>query len=107
LNKKETHLTTLHIGYALTVNGLLRHYKPQIDIDVTTKIRKTMGKGSTPRKFSVTNEEYANRWNAIFGKDNDSQENKEKALESGESDISCPSGGIDNPEGQAGQTQTP
>ncbi len=66
-----------------------------------------MGKGSTPRKFSVTNEEYANRWNAIFGKDNDSQENKEKALESGESDISCPSGGIDNSEGQAGQTQTP
>ena len=64
-----------------------------------------MSKGSTPRKFSVSNQEYANRWNAIFGKDNDSQENKEKALESGESDISCPSGSIDNPEGQAGQTK--
>ena len=34
-----------------------------------------MSKGSTQRPFSVTNEEYANRWNAIFGKDNDSQEN--------------------------------
>ena len=66
-----------------------------------------MSKGSFPRPFNVSNQEYANRWDAIFGKDNDSQENKEKALESGESDISCPSGSIDNPEGQVGQTQTP
>ena len=28
-----------------------------------------MGKGSTPRPFSVSNEEYANRWDAIFGKE--------------------------------------
>jgi hypothetical protein len=27
------------------------------------------GKGSTPRPLSVSNEEYANRWDAIFGKD--------------------------------------
>jgi len=27
------------------------------------------GKGSTPRPFSVSNEEYANRWDAIFGRD--------------------------------------
>ena len=27
------------------------------------------GKGSKPRPFSVSNEEYANRWDAIFGKD--------------------------------------
>ncbi len=40
-----------------------------------------MSKGSTARPFSVTNEEYANRWDAIFGKDNE-KENKEKALES-------------------------
>jgi hypothetical protein len=105
LNKKETHPITRRTGYALTVNGLLRHYKPQIDIDVTTKIRKTMGKGSTPRKFSVTNEEYANRWNDIFGKDNDSQENKEKALESDRSSDPCNSGSSDNSEGQAGQTK--
>ncbi len=65
-----------------------------------------MSKGSTQRPFSVSNQEYSNRWDAIFGRDNE-KENKEKALESGESDISCPSGSIDNPEGQAGQTQTP
>lgn len=27
------------------------------------------GKGSKPRPFSVSNEEYANRWDAIFGRD--------------------------------------
>ena len=106
MNKKETHPITRRTGYALTVNGLLRHYKPQIDIDVTTKIRKTMGKGSTPRKFSVTNEEYANRWNAIFGKDNE-KENKEKALEFDRSDSARNNRSSDNPEGQVGQTQTP
>lgn len=66
---------------------------------------KMMGKGSTPRKFSVTNEEYANRWDAIFGKDNDSQENKEKALELDRSAEPCHNGRSDNPEGQAGQTK--
>ena len=29
-----------------------------------------MSKGSTPRPFSVANEEYASRWDAIFGRDN-------------------------------------
>ena len=28
-----------------------------------------MGKGSAPRPFSVSNEEYANRWDAIWGRD--------------------------------------
>jgi len=28
------------------------------------------GKGSKPRPFSVSNEEYAQRWDAIFGRDN-------------------------------------
>jgi hypothetical protein len=37
------------------------------------------GKGSSPRPYSVSNEEYANRWDAIFGKDNTS--NEEKALD--------------------------
>lgn len=37
------------------------------------------GKGSSPRPFSVTQEEYANRWDAIFGRDV-KEENKE-ALE--------------------------
>jgi hypothetical protein len=64
-----------------------------------------MGKGSTSRPFSVTNDEYANRWNAIFGKDNDSQENKEKALESDRQCDPCNSGSRDNPEGQVGQAE--
>ncbi len=65
-----------------------------------------MSKGSTQRPFSVSNQEYSNRWDAIFGRDNE-KENKEKALESGESDTARDNRGIDNSEGQAGQTQTP
>jgi hypothetical protein len=38
------------------------------------------GKGSAPRPFSVSNEEYANRWDAIFGRDLERQR-REKALE--------------------------
>ena len=63
-----------------------------------------MSKGSSPRPFKVSNEEYANRWEAIFGRDNE-KKNQEKALESGQSDCSCPSGSSDHPEGQAGQTK--
>ena len=29
-----------------------------------------MSKGSSPRPFNVSNQEYENRWNAIFGRDN-------------------------------------
>ena len=63
-----------------------------------------MGKGSTGRPFSVTNEEYSNRWNAIFGKDNE-KKNETQTLESDRPDSSCNRGGIDNPQGQTGQTQ--
>jgi len=66
-----------------------------------------MSKGSTSRPFSVTNEEYANRWNAIFGKDNDSQKNKEKALEFDRSPDTCNSGSSDNSKGQVGQAKNP
>ena len=34
----------------------------------------TGGKGSTPRPFSVSNEDYANRWDAIFGRDKQKEE---------------------------------
>ena len=37
------------------------------------------GKGSSPRPYSVSNEEYANRWDAIFGKDK--QSDQERALD--------------------------
>ena len=63
-----------------------------------------MSKGDFPRPFQVSNEEYSNRWDAIFGKDNE-KENKEKALESNRPDCSRNSGSINNPKGQAGQTK--
>ena len=43
------------------------------------------GKGSAPRPFSVTNEEYAKRWDAIFGRDlkkEEDQKNEDEAFES-------------------------
>lgn len=40
------------------------------------------GKGSSPRPFSVTNEEYANRWNAIFGRDKEGCQHKVWAVHS-------------------------
>ena len=40
------------------------------------------GKGSRPRPFSVSNEDYANRWDAIFGRDNlDEKAKRERALD--------------------------
>jgi len=43
------------------------------------------GKGSISRPFSVTNEEYENRWDAIFGKDLreiEDQQNEDEAFKS-------------------------
>jgi len=34
------------------------------------------GKGSKPRPLSVSDEEYANRWDAIFGKDKPSPDSE-------------------------------
>ena len=38
------------------------------------------GKGSSPRPYSVSNEEYANRWDAIFGRDIE-KDKREQALD--------------------------
>jgi hypothetical protein len=38
------------------------------------------GKGSAPRPFSVANEEYANRWDAIFSRDIEAKEKAKEAL---------------------------
>ncbi len=65
-----------------------------------------MSKGSTQRPFSVSNQEYSNRWDAIFGRDNE-KENKEEALESDRPDTARDNRSIDNTEGQVGQTETP
>ena len=63
-----------------------------------------MGKGSSPRPFKVSNEEYSNRWDAIFGRDNE-KKNEAQSLESDRPNNSRNSGCSNNPEGQAGQTQ--
>jgi hypothetical protein len=39
------------------------------------------GKGSSPRPYSVSNEEYANRWDAIFGRDQQEKKRAEDALD--------------------------
>ena len=42
----------------------------------------TGGKGSKPRPFSISQEEYANRWDAIFQRDLPKEENEAKPDES-------------------------
>ena len=63
-----------------------------------------MSKGSSPRPFKVSNQEYSNRWDAIFGRDNE-KKNEAQDVESDRPDNSCNSRGSDNPQGQAGQTK--
>ena len=63
-----------------------------------------MSKGSSPRPFNVSNQEYANRWDAIFGRDNE-KTNETQSLESTKPHRTRPNGSSDNPEGQAGQTK--
>ena len=65
-----------------------------------------MSKGSSPRPFQVSNQEYANRWNAIFGKDNE-KKNEAQSLESDRSDTARNNRSSDNPKGQIGQTKNP
>ena len=64
-----------------------------------------MSKGSSPRPFLVSNEEYSNRWDAIFGRDNE-KKNKTQDVESDRPDSAQHSGSSDNSKRQTGQTQT-
>ena len=64
-----------------------------------------MGKGSSPRPFNVSNQEYANRWDAIFGRDNE-KKNETQSLESDRPADTCHSGGINHSETQTRSTQT-
>ena len=65
-----------------------------------------MGKGSTPRKFSVSNEEYSSRWDAIFGKDNEKKNETQGVVNTHKHDNPCDSGSSDNSQREIGQTQT-
>ena len=62
-----------------------------------------MGKGSSARPFKVSNEEYSNRWDAIFGRDNE-KKNKTQDVESDRPNQSCNSGCVNNAQGEVGQT---
>ena len=62
-----------------------------------------MSKGSSPRPFKVSNEEYSNRWDAIFGRDNE-KKNKTQDVESDRPDTARNSGCSDNSQREAGQT---
>ena len=53
------------------------------------------GKGDKPRPFQVANEEYAKRWDLIFGRDNE-KKNKAPALEVDRSVETRPVGRSDN-----------
>jgi len=65
-----------------------------------------MSKGSKSRPFQVSNQEYANRWDAIFGKDNE-KKNEAQSLESDRPDTAWNNRSSDNSEGQVGQAQNP
>lgn len=64
-----------------------------------------MSKGSSPRPFNVSNQEYSNRWDAIFGRDNE-KKNETQDLESDRPDNSRNSGSLNNPQGEIRQAQT-
>ena len=63
-----------------------------------------MGKGSSPRPFSVSNQEYQNRWDAIFGKDNEKKD-EEKSVEVARPDSARSDRSSDNPTTDSGQAQ--
>ena len=63
-----------------------------------------MSKGSAPRPFQVANEEYAKRWDLIFGRDNE-KKNETPTLDADKFSTSCDLGGSDNRITGVGQTQ--
>jgi hypothetical protein len=58
---------------------------------------RSAGKGSSPRPFSVSQDEYNKRWDAIFGRDLEQEEEQEEVLEEDDDDslkcLRC--GGVD------------
>ena len=61
-----------------------------------------MSKGSSPRPFQVSNQEYSNRWDAIFGRDNE-KKNETQDVESDRPDPTRSGGGSNNTEADLGQ----
>jgi len=65
-----------------------------------------MSKGSSPRPFAVSNQEYQNRWDAIFGRDNE-KKNQTQDVEPARPDSTRNSGSSDNTSQDARQAQIP
>jgi hypothetical protein len=63
-----------------------------------------MSKGSAPRPFQVANKEYAQRWDLIFGRDNE-KTNKTQALETDRFTQTRDLGGGNNGIPSAGQVE--
>ena len=61
-----------------------------------------MSKGSRSRPFQVSNQEYSNRWDAIFGRDNE-KKNETQDVESDRPDPTRSGGGSNNTEADLGQ----
>ena len=62
-----------------------------------------MSKGSSPRPFVVSNQEYSNRWDAIFGRDNE-KKNETKDVESDRPNPTWDSGRSNNTQTDSRQT---
>ncbi len=62
------------------------------------------GKGDKPRPFQVANEEYAQRWDLIFGRDNE-KKNKAPTLETSRSAETRSAGRSDNRIQSVGQAE--
>ena len=61
-----------------------------------------MSKGSRSRPFQVSNQEYSNRWDAIFGRDNE-KKNETQDVESDRPNPTRSGGGSNNTEADLGQ----
>ena len=55
-----------------------------------------MSKGSSPRPFNVSNQEYSSRWDAIFGRDNEKKNETQAPMAIDRPSASCDVGGSDN-----------
>ena len=65
---------------------------------------KDGGKGSNPRPYSVTNEEYKSRWDAIFARDIEEEKQSPDSV-NGSTTVSKTASGGSNPSRDAKQKE--
>ena len=80
-------MTALKVQYA-------RGWRKRKDVKAMKK--SDGGKGSSPRPYSVSQDEYAKRWDAIFGRDLDEEQEQEPEIEEDDESMYCVKcGGVD------------